>query len=208
MKHIKAVVFDMDGVLVDAREWHYLALNRALNLFGFSISPEDHLAVFDGLPTRKKLEMLTNQRGLPEGLHDFINQLKQKYTIEMIHEYCRPTFRHEYALQQLRKRNYKLGLASNSILATIDLIMEKTYLKEYLDAVISAENVRNGKPDPEIYTTIFKTLGVEASEVIVIEDNDNGILAATSSGAHVLKVENPNQVNFESIEIFISELEN
>ena len=78
---IRAIVFDMDGVLIDAREWHYEALNQALGLLGFSISRFDHLSTYDGLPTRRKLEMLSMERGLPRALHDFINALKQEYTI-------------------------------------------------------------------------------------------------------------------------------
>ena len=54
---IKAIIFDMDGVLIDAKEWHYEALNNALQLFGYKISREDHLATFDGLPTREKLRL-------------------------------------------------------------------------------------------------------------------------------------------------------
>jgi beta-phosphoglucomutase len=52
---IKAVVFDMDGVLIEAKDWHYEALNRALKLFGYEISRYEHLTTFDGLPTRRKL---------------------------------------------------------------------------------------------------------------------------------------------------------
>ena len=66
----------MDGVLIDAKEWHYQSLNRALKLFGLEISRYDHLLTFDGLPTRKKLEMLTVEGGLSEKLHHFINKLK------------------------------------------------------------------------------------------------------------------------------------
>ena len=62
---IKAILFDMDGVLIDAREWHYDALNQALNHFGFHISLESHLSTFDGLPTRKKLEILSKSVNLP-----------------------------------------------------------------------------------------------------------------------------------------------
>ena len=61
---IKAVLFDMDGVLIDAKEWHYEALNRALALFGMPISRFEHLTTFDGLPTRKKLEMLSLELSL------------------------------------------------------------------------------------------------------------------------------------------------
>ena len=207
MKHIKAVVFDMDGVLVDARQWHYLALNKALELFGFVITLEDHESIFDGLPTRKKLEIISTKNGLPDSLHSFINELKQKYTIELVHKYCRPTFKHEYALQQLKQADYKIGLASNSIIATINLMMEKTSLKKYLDSVISAENVVNGKPDPEIYVKIFEKLLVDPCEVVVIEDNVNGIIAATQAGAHVLRVENPSEVNIDRILSFIEEIE-
>ena len=207
MNHIKAVVFDMDGVLVDAREWHYLALNKALELFGFAITLEEHETLFDGLPTRKKLEIITTNNGLPRGLHGFINELKQKNTIEFIHKFCRPTFKHEFALQQLKQSQYKLGLASNSIMATIDLMMEKTSLKKYLDEVISAENVVNGKPDPEIYIKIFEKLDVNPCEVVVVEDNENGIDAATQAGAHVLKVQNPGEVNIDLILGYIEEIE-
>jgi beta-phosphoglucomutase-like phosphatase (HAD superfamily) len=63
---ITAVVFDMDGVLIDAREWHYEALNRALGHFGYTISRFDHLVTYDGLPTRHKLEMLSRERGFPD----------------------------------------------------------------------------------------------------------------------------------------------
>jgi beta-phosphoglucomutase len=203
MNHIKAVVFDMDGVLVDAREWHYLALNKALALFGYMITPEDHETTFNGLPTRKKLEILSKENGLPDSMHGFVNELKQKYTVELIHQYCRPTFKHEFALQQLKKENYKIGLASNSIIATIELMMEKTCLNRYLDSVISAESVVNGKPDPEIYLKIFDNLDVKPCEVVVVEDNENGISAATDAGAHVLKVRSPAEVNIDTIRDFI-----
>ena len=56
---IRAIIFDMDGVLIEAKDWHYEALNRALRLFGLEISRYEHLSVFDGLPTRDKLEMLS-----------------------------------------------------------------------------------------------------------------------------------------------------
>ena len=207
MKHVKAVVFDMDGVLVDAREWHFLALNRALELFGYSITPEDHEADFDGLPTRKKLEMLTLRNGLPQELHGFINELKQKYTIELIHKFCRPTFKHEYTLLQLKKESYKVGLASNSIMATIRLMMEKTALDKYLDVIISAENVKMGKPDPEMYIKMIEQLSVCPCEVVVVEDNENGVIAATLAGAHVLRVSNPSEVNIDKVLSFIEELE-
>ena len=87
MSHIKAVIFDMDGVLIEAKDWHYEALNRALRLFGLEISYLEHLTTFDGLPTKKKLEILSVDRKLPKSLHNFINQMKQLYTMEIVYQY-------------------------------------------------------------------------------------------------------------------------
>ena len=99
---IQGVIFDMDGVLIEAKDWHYEALNRALRLFGYSISRYDHLTTFDGLPTSKKLEMLSLESDLPRELHAFINEMKQEYTMELVHAQCAPRFVHEFALANLK----------------------------------------------------------------------------------------------------------
>src|SRR5258708_13234207 len=90
---ISAVLFDLDGVLVDATEWHYEALNRSLGLFGYSISRYEHLSAYNGLPTRKKLEMLSVEKGLPSSLHDLITRVKQVYTREEILNHACPFVR-------------------------------------------------------------------------------------------------------------------
>ena len=112
---ISAVIFDMDGVLIDAKEWHFEAFNRAIALFGFGMSLTEHQATLDGLPTRRKLEILTAARGLPSELHSFIAELKQAYTMEIAAIKCRPCFTQEYALSRLKREGYHLAVASNSI---------------------------------------------------------------------------------------------
>jgi len=207
MKKIKAVIFDMDGVLIEAKEWHYEALNKALNLFGFTISRYDHLVTYDGLPTRKKLEMLSMERGLPVGLHRFINRMKQVYTTEYIFNKCKPVFYHEYALSHLKNRGYKLAVASNSIRQTVDLMMEKSNLNPYLDITLSNEDVTKSKPDPEIYLTAINKLGLKTEECLIIEDNENGIKAAKASGANLLIVKSVEEVNLTNIINRITEIE-
>src|SRR4051812_8580039 len=110
MRAITTVIFDMDGVLVDAREWHYEALNRALALFGVRINRHDHLSAYDGLPTKAKLEMLSKEHSLPRGLHKIISELKQLYTMQVITLHCKPTFAHEFALSRLAAKGYTLAL--------------------------------------------------------------------------------------------------
>jgi len=197
---IEAVVFDMDGVLIDAKEWHYESLNKALALFGFEISRYDHLTSFDGLPTSRKLEMLSVMSHLPRYLHPFINKMKQSYTMDMVYERCRPRFVHEYALSRLKAKGYRLAVASNSILPTVSTMMEKADLRRYLDLMLSADDVVEPKPSPEIYQTAMARLGVDSRNCLVVEDNDNGVRAARASGAHVLVVGDVNEVNFDNIQ--------
>lgn len=204
---IKAVIFDMDGVLIEAKDWHYEALNRALRLFGMEISRYDHLVTYDGLPTKRKLEMLSMERGLPTSLHQFINDVKQIYTTEITFSKCKPVFIHQYALSKLRNEGYRLAVASNSIRATIELMMEKSALMPYLEFFLSNQDVTRGKPDPEIYVKAMERLGLSPEECLIVEDNENGIRAAVASGAHVLRVKDVHDVNYDNIKSRIRQVE-
>jgi len=196
---IKAVIFDMDGVLIDAKDWHFEALNRSLKLFGYEISRYDHLTSYDGLPTSKKLEMLSLENGLPRELHQFINEMKQAYTMQMVHAHCKPRFSHEYALSTLKSMGYKLAVASNSVRDTVETMMQKAGLDGYMSEILSTTDVIHPKPHPEIYITAISRLGLSPQECLIVEDNEHGIKAATASGAHVLAVRGVDDVNLSNI---------
>ncbi len=204
---IKAILFDMDGVLIDAKEWHYEALNRALQLFGHEISRYDHLHSFDGLPTREKLKMISEEAYLPTALHGFINSLKQKYTMEFIQTQCRPVFQHEYLLSNLKNDGYRIAVCSNSIRSTIECMMEKAALMPYIDLIMSNEDVVNSKPDPEIYLKAMERFALDAKECLICEDNKNGIKAALASGGHLLKIQDTLDVNYVNVYRKIAEIE-
>ena len=203
---IKAVLFDMDGVLIEAKDWHYESLNRALEHFGMPISRHEHETIYDGLPTKKKLEMLSQDKGLPRSLHEFINNLKQQYTVELVHTCCRPRFLQEQALSELKRNGYKLAVCSNSIRATVELMMEKAALTPYLDLMLSNQDVAKSKPAPDIYLKAMELFGLSPQECLVVEDNENGIKAATASGAHVLVVESVSDTNISNILARINEI--
>ena len=120
---IKAVLFDMDGVLIDAKEWHYEALNEALGIFGHKIRRAEHLETYDGLPTLTKLRMLSKERGLPEGLHQFINEMKQRYTINYAWNNCKPRFQHEFTLSRLQAEGYRIAVCSNSVRSSVEMML-------------------------------------------------------------------------------------
>ncbi|KFD17043.1 MULTISPECIES: HAD family hydrolase [Tatumella] len=205
--NIKAVIFDMDGVLIDARDWHYEALNQALALFGMAIARHEHLSKFDGLPTRDKLAILTAEKGFPTALHGFINQLKQKYTLDIVFRHCKPVFQHEFALSELRKEGYRLAVASNSIRDSIEIMLSRANLLDKLEFFLSNQDVVQGKPSPEIYQKAISRLGLLPEQCLVIEDNENGLRAAKESGARVMKVESVNDVNYTNIRQYIDRIE-
>jgi beta-phosphoglucomutase len=204
---IKAVLFDMDGVLIDAKDWHYEALNSVLELFGMAIDRDAHLATFDGLPTRKKLQILSDSRGFPRGLHAFVNKLKQDRTVEIATANCRPVFQHRFALSRLKQDGMLLGVCSNSVRQSVELMMRLSGLAPYLDIMVSNEDVKEAKPHPEMYQFAMRCLGVSPDEVLILEDNEHGIAAAKASGAYLMVIGTTEDVRYAAIRAAIVQAE-
>lgn len=207
MSKIIAVVFDLDGVLVDATEWHYEALNRALALFGFGISRYEHLSTYNGLPTSKKLEMLTVEKGLPVALHALVNRIKQVYTREGILTQCRPVFDKEYMVSRLAREGYRLAVCSNAIRDSVELMIRQSGLHEYFEFLISNEDVTRPKPDPEIYLQAIARLGCRPDEILIVEDAPHGIDAARQAGGCVCEVAGFTEVDYFRIKCAIEQAE-
>ena len=183
------------------------ALNCALNHFGYTINRESHLSTFDGLPTRQKLHILSKSLGLPEQLHEFLNALKQIYTLEISHRCCKPAFNHQYALSKLKAEGYRIAVCSNSVRQSVETMMKLSALEPYLDLMISNEDVSKGKPDPEMYLQAMSTFDLKPQECLILEDNDHGIQAAIASGGNLLKIGVPNDVTYQAIKSQIAEIE-
>jgi HAD superfamily hydrolase (TIGR01509 family) len=207
MNGISAVLFDLDGVLVDATEWHYEALNKALGLFGYAIHRYEHLTEYNGLPTQKKLEMLSVEKGLPRALHPLIWKLKQKYTQEEIFVKCSPSFTMEYMVKQLRRDGYRLAVCSNSIRSSVELMIRGSGLADDFEFFLSNEDVKKPKPDPEMYIEALNRLGIQPSQAVIVEDAGPGIQAALESKAHVCQVSGFGEVEYERIRSYIDHLQ-
>jgi len=199
-----AVIFDLDGVLVDATEWHFEALNRALKLFGYQISRYEHLAAYNGLPTRTKLEMLSIEKGLPTALHGLINRLKQVYTREEILRHCWPSFDKEYMLSRLRRDGLRMAVCTNAIADSAELMLQRAGIRSYFEFVISNEDIARPKPDPEIYLKALERLGLDAGQVVVVEDAQHGVEAARRAGARVLQVAGFPEVDYWRLRAFMA----
>lgn len=207
MSKIRAVLFDLDGVLIDATEWHYEALNRALALFGFTISRYEHLTTYNGLPTRKKLEMMTVEKGLPRGLHTILNNIKQKYTREEILRKCAPTFEKEFMIRQLKREGFLLAVCSNSIRDSLELMLRASGLLEFFDTLVSNEDVAHPKPHPEMYLAACRKLGIEPKQAVIVEDAEHGAEAARRAGGQLCRVSGFTEVEYDRIRRFIDTVE-
>jgi beta-phosphoglucomutase len=194
-KTIKAIVFDMDGVLIDAREWHYKALNEALEIFNVSINLQEHNDRFDGLPTSVKLNILSSEGRIPRHLHQIINDIKQERTLRVAAELCFPNIEHLIMMDWLRQKGVKIGLATNSIRKTTTTFLQYAGLLEYFHTIVTNEDVTNAKPSPEIYLKASKEMNYSPNQILAIEDSEYGLKSASDAGFNVIKVAGPFDVN-------------
>lgn len=201
-----AVVFDMDGVLVDAREWHFEALNLALSPFGAEISREEHLGTFNGLSTRRKLELLTSQGRIPKALHEIIFNIKQDRTMRLIAEKCFPIVSQQILLARLKNRGIKIGVYTNSIRETAESMLRYANVIDFFECVVTNQDVSKPKPHPEGYLLVCEKLGASPNRVLVVEDGKYGIEAARKAGCTVLEVESPEDVHLEKLSKHIPSL--
>jgi HAD superfamily hydrolase (TIGR01509 family) len=197
---IKLIVFDLDGVLVEAKKIHYDTLNQSLREIDgkYVITESEHLSIYDGLKTTQKLEMLTKNKGLDSTFYDKIWLRKQHLTIEAISQ-LQPDLQKIELFKELRDRGYKLACASNSIRRSVLVMLAKIGIIEYMDLIISNEDVKNSKPHPEMYWKAMSMMSVLPEETLIVEDSPHGLLAASRSRANVLRVDNPKDLVISKI---------
>jgi len=197
MEKIKLIIFDLDGVLVEAKNLHFEALNKALGS-EYAISWKEHLSKYDGLKTNQKLEMLTQEKGLPVELHSQVWDLKQKYTLEELRN-LKPNQTLQSVMNSLVEDGYKLAVCSNSIRKTVLTVLSKLGIMEFMDLIISNEDVKNSKPHPEMYWKAISVMSCLPEQTLIVEDSPYGLLAASRSKSHILRVKNPKEVTYTNI---------
>tara|TARA_B100002019_G_scaffold199004_1_gene172436 strand:+ start:9251 stop:10621 length:1371 start_codon:yes stop_codon:yes gene_type:complete len=197
---IKLIVFDLDGVLVDARDLHYEAFNLALNEIDpqYVIDREEHLSTYDGRPTKTKLELLTENKGFPPEKYNETWEKKQEKTVDIINKMT-TDYRMAHVLSELKKSGYKIYVGSNSVKHTIKMMLLRRGILEFVDEIFSNEDVDNPKPSPEIYLRCMVRAGTSPKETLVIEDSHIGRKSAIDSGAHLFPVKNSSDVILEDI---------
>jgi HAD superfamily hydrolase (TIGR01509 family) len=194
---VKLIIFDLDGVLVESRDIHFTALNRALNEIGgeYVIGREEHLCKYDALTTTQKLKKLTKEKGLPESYHHKVWKLKQEKTQEEIDNF-KVDKRIQEILAKLKNDNYITACATNSIRSTAKLQLIRKGFMEYIDFLYSNEDVNTPKPNSEIYLRCMLRAGVNPDETIIIEDSHIGRKAALRTGAHLCAIKDSHDLTY------------
>ena len=204
---IKLIVFDLDGVLVETKKLHYEAFNKALRDVDtkYEITLEEHLSKYDGLSTRKKLDLLGREKGLSGMEFERIWMRKQLYTSQMLRE-LKSDDRIINVLSKLKNDGYTIAVASNSIRDSVKITLLKLGFLEYIDFYLSNEDVRHPKPHPEIYLRAIIESSVSPKETLIIEDSIVGRKAANESGAYLMGINNPTDIIYENIIKYINSI--
>ena len=198
---IKVIIFDLDGVLVDTKMIHFEALNLSLKKYGYEeISIDDHVKVFDGLPTNEKLKILNKKDKLPIKNFSKINKYKQKITANLLKKKIKRKT-HLLEIFKYLNKNYKIAVATNAVKSTLKICLKNLGIEKYVDFKLSNEDIINPKPNPEIYLRIFVHFGIYPSEALIVEDSHYGREAAVSSGAKLLPIKKINELNLKKIKL-------
>jgi len=186
---IKAILFDLDGVLIDAVDLHQKAFIEAVRPYK-EIDENYHMKYLNGIPTKKKLEKL----GFNTDLIEEINCKKQEATFKLIKEIINPIEVVTNVIMEIKKRKIPFAVCSNSIRKSIELFLEYANI-DGEEFIISNQDVINPKPDPEMYLKAMQLLQFSKEEILIVEDSPVGIQAAQAAGGILCKVANPYDLN-------------
>jgi beta-phosphoglucomutase len=187
---IKAVLFDLDGVLVSTDEYHYHSWKKLSAEEGFDFFNHEFNHKFRGVARMECIEIITKASGkhyTPEQKQELADR-KNRYFVESL-----PAVTTEMllpgalsALQDLKKRGIKIAVASNSRNAMT--IIKQVGITHFLDTIVDGHQIENSKPDPEVFLLAAKNVGIPPAHCLVVEDALTGIEAAHRAGMKALGI--------------------
>ena len=202
---LRAVIFDFDGVITDSEILHLRAFNRVLAQYGIEITTKDYYKDYLGLTDFECFKLVTDKSQLQLDRRQIKNLIKQKTRIfgELAKTEGRIIEGVRYFLEMLKQNNIPMAICSGALLAEIALILEEARLRSFFAVIVSAEQIKKGKPDPEGFLLTLQKLnrivspaqaGIQnpilPNQCIVIEDSHWGLEAARAAGMHTIAVTN------------------
>ncbi|GAA0076687.1 HAD family hydrolase [Clostridium sp. CTA-5] len=205
-QYIKAIIFDMDGVIVDSECIYFDIEREVFSHFKIDISREEHEG-FVGCSLENMWDKIIKDRSLEICKEDTVNYHRQYVMKHMEGLKLVPTKNVKEFISDIKDKNIQVALASSSTRDLISLILNKLELRNLFDVIVSGEDVKQSKPNPEIFLKAAKFLKVNPDECIVIEDSSNGVKAAKEAGMKCIGFLNPGSGKqcLEEADIIISE---
>jgi beta-phosphoglucomutase len=187
---IKAVLFDLDGVLVSTDEYHYFSWKKLSEEEGFGFFDHEFNHKFRGVARMECIEIITKASGkhyTPEQKQELADR-KNRYFVESLSTVTTEVLLPGAlsTLKELRKRGIKVAVASNS--RNAKTIIDQSRIKELLDTIVDGFDIQNSKPDPEVFLLAAKNVGIHPAHCLVVEDAVAGIESARRAGMKALGI--------------------
>lgn len=188
---LKAVIFDLDGTMVDTETLYSEAFSILLKTYGVTPKPYKHgLVHMVGVNTQDILKFLMGRYNFSGDIKTLTTKLRENYFQLIQNKKIKPAKGVKKLILLLKKNHLKLAVASGSSSRNINIILKNLSIENFFDAIVGADQVKHGKPHPEIYETTVTKLAISKNDCVVIEDTESGVKAAKSAGLKVVAVPN------------------
>ncbi len=191
---MKAVIFDMDGVLVDSQPYHFKADIETMSEYGV-VKDQKFYEKFAGTLTSDRMRILKDLFKLDIPVEEMVKKREDMILEIMAREDIKPVSGIPEFLKSIKNRGLKTAVASSSGYDLIGLILSRLGISEYFDSITSGNDVKRGKPDPDVFLLAAERIGVNPRDCFVVEDSENGVKAAKSAGMKALGYINPTSGN-------------
>lgn len=187
---MKAVIFDMDGVLVDSQPYHFKADIDTMAEYGV-IKDQKFYESFAGTLTADRMRTLKEMFGLDVPVEEMTIKRENMILDIMGKEDIKPVSGIQEFLRSIKEKGLTTAVASSSDYKLINLILDRLKIAQYFDSVTSGSDVKRGKPSPDVFLLAAERIGIEPAECLVVEDSENGVKAAKAAGMKALGYINP-----------------
>lgn len=207
---IKGVIYDLDDLMVNSHPLHYKTDKLLLKKYGYNLDsvPKELLSKFVGMRTVDVWNIIIRELNLKEGI-DYLHKKRTQLFLKLVEKELKIMPGLLHSLKLLKENKFKLAIASSGIREYIQIVLKKFNLTQYFDSVISGDDVKVGKPDPEIYITTCRELNLNPGECLVLEDATNGIESAKKAGCKCIAIRNLNTPpqNYSKADLVLNSLE-
>jgi len=195
LSQFEAVIFDMDGVIVNSEPFYREVESTLFKKLGLDISEEEH-NTYQGVANKRIWEIIVRKHGIKKSVDELLEMttaLEVPYFKNLPAIQAMPDV--EVLIQYFQNNNLPIALATSSTPDIIEIVLKKTGLQKYFNIIVDSTMAASSKPDPDIFLLAAKMLGIQPKKCIVIEDSTNGIKAAKTAGMFCIAFAGPGSEN-------------